>query len=98
MKNASCSTQTCRHCRFYTPEGRRGGHCQQLNVEVQGGWTACSLAIPPFESAWENLEGILSSRQRSLAAPVVTMATYASTIESTNKAHVFTMEAEPSVA
>ena len=38
----------CQRCRHFTLEGRRGGHCSQLNVPVQGGWTACSLASPVF--------------------------------------------------
>ncbi|MBE7381376.1 MAG: hypothetical protein F6J95_008195 [Leptolyngbya sp. SIO1E4] len=38
----------CQRCRYYTLEGRRGGHCGQLNVPVQGKWSACSLAAPVF--------------------------------------------------
>lgn len=38
----------CQRCRFYTLEGRRGGHCGQLDVPVQGKWSACSLAAPVF--------------------------------------------------
>ena len=38
----------CQRCRYYTLEGRRGGHCSQLNVPVQGKWSACSLAVPFF--------------------------------------------------
>ncbi len=49
-------TSACRHCRHYLPEGRRGGLCQQLSVSVQGQWKACSLAVSPFGSAWENIE------------------------------------------
>ncbi len=49
-------TSACRHCRHYMPEGRRGGVCQQLSVPVQGQWEACSLAVSPFGSSWENIE------------------------------------------
>ncbi|MFB2982443.1 hypothetical protein [Microseira sp. BLCC-F43] len=49
----------CRSCRYYTPEGRRGGNCQQLGVPVRGGWQACSLAIPAFAPSGENLEKML---------------------------------------
>lgn len=49
----------CRSCRYYTPEGRRGGHCQQLGVPVRGGWQACSLAIPAFAPSGENIEKML---------------------------------------
>lgn len=44
---------TCRHCRYYTPEGRRGGLCGQLNAPVQGCWQACGLGAPPFAPSWE---------------------------------------------
>lgn len=39
---------SCQRCRHYTLEGRRGGHCSQLNVPVQGKWSPCSLAAPVF--------------------------------------------------
>ncbi len=51
----SCPS-TCRHCRFYKPEGRRGGHCQQMKALVHGSWRACALALPPFAPSWEGAE------------------------------------------
>ncbi|NJL45183.1 MAG: hypothetical protein HC922_04340 [Leptolyngbyaceae cyanobacterium SM2_3_12] len=48
MKSMRCQTSCCSRCRHYTPEGRRGGHCSQLGVPVQGRWTACSLSAPVF--------------------------------------------------
>ncbi|MBD2077608.1 hypothetical protein H6F86_27745 [Phormidium sp. FACHB-592] len=68
MKSLSSSTSVCRRCQYYAPEGRRGGHCQQLDVAVQGAWTACALAIPPFSPAWENLEDIMAWQQKNLVA------------------------------
>lgn len=64
MNSLKSSTSTCRHCRFYTPEGRRGGNCQQLGVRVGGNWTSCSLALPAFAPNWESLgdRGILVSQ------------------------------------
>ncbi|MBO0348544.1 hypothetical protein J0895_05370 [Phormidium pseudopriestleyi FRX01] len=56
MKTSNCPSSSCRHCRFYTPEGRRGGNCQQLGVLVRGGWKACSLALPPFAPSWEDIK------------------------------------------
>jgi len=47
-------TSYCRHCRFYTPEGRRGGNCGQLGVTVSGTWRSCSLSMPPFAPSWES--------------------------------------------
>jgi hypothetical protein len=59
MNNNQCLTSACRYCRYYQPEGRRGGACQQLGVSVEGQWKACALALPPFSHAWENLEEIV---------------------------------------
>jgi hypothetical protein len=66
MRTISLETSACRHCRYYTPEGRRGGSCQQLNVPVQGAWKACSLAIPPFAPSWENSKEIMSWSENTL--------------------------------
>ena len=59
MKKANILTSACRYCRYYQPEGRRGGTCQQLGVPVRASWKACTLAMPPFTSTWENLEEIV---------------------------------------
>jgi len=50
--------QHCRNCRYFVPEGRRGGNCEQLGVLVRGAWKACSLSIPAFAPSWEVIEGI----------------------------------------
>ena len=39
---------SCRYCAYYAHEGRRGGTCDSLNVDVQGSWEACSLAVSAF--------------------------------------------------
>jgi hypothetical protein len=59
MKTATFLTSSCRHCRYYQGQGRRGGMCQQLGVPVQSHWKACVLAIHPFTSTWENLETVV---------------------------------------
>lgn len=59
MKTLNNVTSACRSCRYYQPEGRRGGLCQQLSAPVRGSWKACSLALPPFAPSWETLEGIM---------------------------------------
>jgi hypothetical protein len=41
-------------------QGRRGGHCRQLGVSVQGRWKVCSLASPPFASNWQELERLVA--------------------------------------
>lgn len=48
MDTTQFGISRCRYCRYYTLEGRRGGHCGQLDVPVQGKWSACSLAAPVF--------------------------------------------------
>ncbi|MBW4540477.1 MAG: hypothetical protein KME43_15225 [Myxacorys chilensis ATA2-1-KO14] len=53
MQRSDFFTSACRHCRHYLPQGRRGGHCSQLDVPVQGRWKACAIAAPVFEPAWE---------------------------------------------
>jgi hypothetical protein len=62
LKNSSSS---CRNCRHYQPEGRRGGHCQQLGVPVQGSWNACSLACLAFTPSWSNFKEIIPWQQES---------------------------------
>jgi hypothetical protein len=60
MKNIKYLTSACKYCRYYQPEGRRGGMCQQLGAPVQASWKACSLALPPFAPSWERLEDVWS--------------------------------------
>ncbi|MEM7726500.1 MAG: hypothetical protein AAF208_09025 [Cyanobacteria bacterium P01_A01_bin.45] len=56
MKGIKYLISSCRYCRNYNSQGRRGGLCNQLGVTVKGNWKACSLAIPPFAPSWESLE------------------------------------------
>jgi hypothetical protein len=60
MKSIKFSASACKYCRYYNPEGRRGGQCQQLGAPVLGSWKACSLALPPFAPSWETLEDVWS--------------------------------------
>ncbi|NJR50995.1 MAG: hypothetical protein HC780_16875 [Leptolyngbyaceae cyanobacterium CSU_1_3] len=53
MKSPDSLASACRHCRHYVPQGRRGGHCNQLSVPVRGSWRACSLALPVFALTWD---------------------------------------------
>ncbi|MDX2243479.1 MAG: hypothetical protein NW224_22590 [Leptolyngbyaceae cyanobacterium bins.302] len=68
MKHSSAAISACRHCRFYSPQGRRGGYCKKLNVSVKGQWEACSLATPPFAATWRELESITVWTQKALIA------------------------------
>jgi hypothetical protein len=58
-KNASeASNAVCRNCRFYQPNGHRGGICEQFNVPVSGAWSTCQLALPAFVPSWKTLEDL----------------------------------------
>ena len=59
MKSGNFTTSSCRHCRYYQAEGRRGGQCHQLSVPVRSEWAACTLAARPFNAAWESLEEVV---------------------------------------
>ncbi|WP_228056344.1 hypothetical protein [Microcoleus sp. LEGE 07076] len=69
-------TSACRHCRYYTPEGRRGGVCAMLSVSVQSQWKACALAVSPFGSYWENIEeiGLWQEQTVTLTEAAVTVS------------------------
>lgn len=66
MNHSSSSTFLCRHCRYYAPQGRRGGHCNKLNVAVKSQWEACSLAASPFASPWKDFGDIMLWPQKVL--------------------------------
>jgi hypothetical protein len=60
-KNTSeTSNAVCRNCRFYQPNGHRGGICEQFNVPVSGAWSTCQLALPAFVPSWKTLEDLPS--------------------------------------
>ena len=58
MKTSTFSTFSCRHCRYYQAEGRRGGNCNKLDSPVRAEWKACVLAAHPFASPWDKLEEV----------------------------------------
>ncbi|BAW96136.1 hypothetical protein NIES970_10590 [[Synechococcus] sp. NIES-970] len=53
MKPPSCSTSTCKHCRYFQAEGRRGGICKRFETFAAGDWTSCDFALPIFGEEWE---------------------------------------------
>ncbi|MCL2933276.1 MAG: hypothetical protein MGG11_13790 [Trichodesmium sp. MAG_R03] len=59
------SIVACRHCRYYSPEGRRGGVCQKLMAVVESNWKACSLALSPFAPSWEHLDSTVMWNQKT---------------------------------
>jgi hypothetical protein len=66
MNPLNSLTSCCRNCRYYEPEGRRGGACQQLNVPVQATWKSCSLANPAFTPSWKALQDLIQWEQEKL--------------------------------
>ncbi|MEL7408466.1 MAG: hypothetical protein AAFN00_16180, partial [Cyanobacteria bacterium J06558_2] len=58
MNQINFSTSACRYCRYYKPQGRRGGECKMLGVAVQSNWKACALASSPFKTTLTKLEDI----------------------------------------
>ena len=70
MKTLNCPVSSCRNCQHYQPEGRRGGHCQQLGVPVQGSWKACSVASPAFTPSWENIRDIMLWQEKNTVTGV----------------------------
>ncbi|MGK7952124.1 MAG: hypothetical protein AB4368_25905 [Xenococcaceae cyanobacterium] len=46
----------CCFCRYFQLEGHCWGHCEILNVEVQGNCPACSIAEPFFSLPQEHGE------------------------------------------
>jgi hypothetical protein len=52
------ATAVCRNCRFYEPNGHRGGVCSQFQVPVSGSWSTCRLAMPAFVPDWHVLEDL----------------------------------------
>lgn len=87
MKTANFLASSCRYCRYYQSEGRRGGMCQQLGAPVQSQWKACPLATHPFNSTWENLGDVvrlenslnLNCPEQPNSTPVVKNPTIAET-------------------
>lgn len=74
MRQSSSSISACRHCQYYSPQGRRGGHCKKLNVSVKSHWTACNFATPPFAATWKELESITAWTQKTLLKEDIVLA------------------------
>ena len=55
MKNQNLVPSTCQNCRYYKPQGRRGGLCQMMQVPVQSQWESCCFAAKPFTEPWDTL-------------------------------------------
>lgn len=81
MKSLNLPTSACRYCRYYQPEGRRGGCCQILGAPVQGNWKACDFALPAFGSAWEGIEKLEKIVVLSSSPTVLTSSKIASALD-----------------
>lgn len=68
MKPVYSMSSCCRNCRYYEPEGRRGGYCQQFNAPVQSNWKSCPLATPAFAPSWKALQTPIVWQRETLDA------------------------------
>lgn len=59
METPNCPISTCKHCRCFRFEGRRGGICTYLNVFADPNWSSCSLAMPVFDEVLEEQSNIV---------------------------------------
>jgi hypothetical protein len=48
MSDIDFLASNCGLCAHYSPQGRRGGYCGQLNSLVESRWDACPLFTTPF--------------------------------------------------
>ncbi len=70
MNSGSAPISSCRHCQYYSPEGRRGGQCHKLSVAVKGHWDACSVAVAPFKPSWQDFGDIMVWQRKGLLQEV----------------------------
>ncbi|MBV5259551.1 hypothetical protein FLX56_14105 [Synechococcus moorigangaii CMS01] len=59
MKPQNCSISTCKHCRCFQAEGRRGGICKRFETFAAGDWASCAFALPIFEGDWDSPSDLL---------------------------------------
>ena len=52
LKGRQCPS-VCRYCEFYQFQGRCGGYCHKLGVQVSSHWRSCPLALSPFAPSQE---------------------------------------------
>ena len=68
MKETNFLDLSCRHCRYYQPEGRRGGSCDKLGVAVDSTWKACVLCSSPFERDLDKLDTTITTLNTAITA------------------------------
>jgi hypothetical protein len=88
MTNQNCLTSVCRYCRFYRPDGLRGGACEQLGVSVKSGWTACQLALPAFASNWHNAEELAAANWSTELPQIVHSEEQLATVGNVNRSNI----------
>ncbi|MGC9526552.1 MAG: hypothetical protein ACP5D7_13535 [Limnospira sp.] len=69
MKTKTPAPSTCRHCRHYKSEGRRGGVCQLFHAPVRSHWKSCYLGSLPFVYEWESLDEAIAPSPVSAERP-----------------------------
>ncbi|MCG9885984.1 MAG: hypothetical protein MH825_10505 [Cyanobacteria bacterium] len=80
MTTSEFKISSCKSCRHYCPEGRRGGQCAQFGTLVHAGWKACPLAMPAFAPSWETLERFTTVGVPAAAVPAAVPAAAVPTV------------------
>ncbi|WP_139324959.1 hypothetical protein [[Limnothrix rosea] IAM M-220] len=58
MNSKNCSISTCKTCRYFRTEGRRGGTCEQFGTFMDPAWNACPLGVAAFETVPKEVQPI----------------------------------------
>ncbi len=58
MNSKNCSISTCKTCRHFRTEGRRGGICEQFGTFTDPAWEACPLGVAAFEPIAKEVQPI----------------------------------------
>lgn len=70
MKKNNSSVSTCKDCRCFRSEGRRGGTCERFETFADSDWTVCPLAVPIFDEVQEEKRELVLL-EKSFALKVV---------------------------
>lgn len=70
MKKNNSSVSTCKNCRCFRTEGRRGGICGRFETFADPEWSPCPLAEPIFDEIQEEKRELVIL-EKSFALKVV---------------------------
>lgn len=70
MNKNNSSISTCKNCRCFQAEGRRGGTCSRFETFADSDWTACPLVVPIFDEIQEEKQELVLL-EKSFALKIV---------------------------